>query len=321
MASAAVSPTIRLASGSLMPLVGFGTWKIATSDAPSVVKEALRVGYRHLDCASDYANEKEVGEGLAAAITELGIPRSEIFITSKLWNSNHRAEHVKEACELTLRDLGVDYLDLYLIHFPISVKHVAPYTRSDTPRDDKGAVLFDPVPLVETWRAMEALVDAGLVRNIGVSNFSSQLILDLLAYARIPPAVNQVERHPYLGQERLVRFCAAHNIHVTGFSPLGSPSYVPLGGVPSHVVSVTDLDSVKAIAAKHGATPAQVVLKWGISRGTSIVPKSSSLARVKENLESVHVPLTAEDLEVLDKLNVNMRFNDPINFWGVDIHA
>lgn len=320
MATSSITvPTARLVSGATIPQIGFGTWKAGKGEVSKAVKHALSVGYKHLDCAADYANQDEVGEGIAAAISEGHITREDLWVTSKLWNTDHAREHVRPACEQTLKELGLDYLDLYLIHFPIPMKYTGEH--SDAPRDEDGNVIFAKVSIRETWEAMEELVDAGLVKHIGVSNFSSQLIMDLLTYARIPPEVNQIELHPYLAQTRLVEFCKAHDIHVTAFSPLGSPSYVPLGMVDSSLVSLFDQEAIKTIAAKHDTTPAQVILKWGVARGTSIVPKSTNPDRIAANLASAAVPLDDEDIKAITALDRGLRFNDPINFWGVDIWA
>lgn len=316
----AAMPTARMATGAAIPLVGLGTWKAGTGEVAAAVKHALKVGYRHLDCASDYANEAEVGQGIAEAIKEFDIKREDIWVTSKLWNTNHSKEHVRWACEESLKDLGLDYLDLYLIHFPIAMKHTEETKRSGAPIGPDGKVEFAPVSIMETWQAMEELVDAGLVRHIGVSNFSSALLMDVLRYARIRPAVNQIEIHPYLTMDRLVTYCQENDVHVTAFSPFGSPSYVPRGfdgGEPSPM----SLDVIKGIAGKHGVSPGQVVLRWGTQRGISVIPKSSNPSRIEENLGCVSFTLDDEDMKAISALNKNRRFNDPVSFWGADIWA
>jgi len=257
-----------------MPIIGMGLWKLEQDKAAKAVRDAIAMGYRHLDSATDYANEAQVGEGISQALAEGLCCRDELWVTSKLWNTDHRAEHVRPALERNLHDLQVDYLDLYLIHFPIALRHVPHETRYPADWiDDPGAanprMELAAVPLAETWAAMEDMVAAGLVRHIGVSNFASGLIHDLLTYAKIPPAVAQVEAHPYLTQEGYVRLCHERDITVTAFSPLGALSYVSLN-MASDADTVLDEPVVKAAAERLGKTPAQVVLHWGIQRNVAM---------------------------------------------------
>jgi D-xylose reductase len=309
------SSTLRLAGGGQMPAIGLGFWKVDGAMAPGLAEEAARAGYRHFDCASDYGNEAEVGAGLQR-IERAGIVRREdLWITSKLWNTDHAAEHVRAACERSLRDLKVDYLDLYLIHFPIALEYVSPEKRYPTGwfHDPDAA---DPrmkparVPIAETWQAMEELVAAGLVKNIGVSNFGTSLLRDLLSHAKIRPAVLQVEMHPYLTQEKLVRFCQQEKIGVTAFSPLGARSYVQLG-MATEADSVLNEQVVRDTAARHKKTTAQVVLHWAVQRGTAAIPKSTNPERLRENLSIFDFELTAEEMAAISALDRNRRFNDP----------
>ena len=308
-------PPILLANGSALPPVGLGLWKLAQADAPALVREALRVGYRHLDSACDYGNEPAVWQGIRAAIADKTVRRDDLWVTSKLWNTYHAPEHVRPACERTLRDLGLDYLDLYLIHFPIAQAFVPfderyPPGWFADPADPAAGMASARVPLVETWRAMERLVTAGLVRHIGVSNYGVSLLRDLLNTATVRPAVLQVEMHPYLTQDKLLRFCQQERIAVTAFSPLGSPSYVPLG-MAGPDESVMDEPVVTAAAARTGRTPAQVLLRWGVQRGTAVVPKTANPARLVENLAATGFELSSEDMAAITGLNRNRRFNDP----------
>lgn len=308
-------PTLKLSSGDELPSVGLGLWKVKKANAAALVREAIHVGYRHLDAACDYGNEPEVGQGIHLALQDNLVRREDLWVTSKLWNTYHAPEHARPAVERTLRDLRLDYLDLYLIHFPIAQTFV-PFEKRYPP-----GWFFDPdapepkieparVPIADTWRAMEDLVRAGLVKNIGVSNFGCSLIRDLLASAQIPPAVLQVEMHPYLAQPKLLRFCHAEGIAVTAFSPLGAPSYVPLNmATPSD--SVMEQSVVRDAAAIHGRTPAQIVLRWGVQRGTAIVPKTSRPERLRENLALFDFQLTPEQMDALDALDIGKRFNDP----------
>jgi diketogulonate reductase-like aldo/keto reductase len=302
------------------PPVGFGCWKVANDEAAATVCQAIERGYRHLDCAADYGNEREVGEGIRMALEKGFIKdRAELFVTSKLWCTDHRREHVLPALKRTLSDLGLEYVDLYLIHFPISIKHVDPTVRypagfvfdpSAGSREEGARMILDPVPVSETWGAMEALVDAGLARFIGLSNFNIQGVRDVLSYCRIPPAVLQVELHPNLQQNKLLRFCRESDIAVTAFSPLGAGSYVPLGTARSDE-SVLGHPVVMRLAEAHGRTPGQIVLRWGVQRGTSVVCKTSRAERLSENLSLFDFELTPTEMEEMSTLETGRRFNDP----------
>jgi len=227
-------PTQSVGATGQMPLIGLGLWKINKETVADTVVEAIRAGYRHLDSACDYGNEKEVGEGIKRALDEGLCTREELWITSKLWNTYHHPDHVIMAMDQSLNDLGLEYLDLYLIHFPIALEYIPFETRYPPewvfdPSDDTPMMKPAKVPLSDTWGAMETLVDSGLARHIGVCNYGVSLMRDLLNYARIPPAVLQVESHPFLTQDKLMRFCAEEDIAVTAFSPLAALSYLELG--------------------------------------------------------------------------------------------
>lgn len=298
-----------------MPPVGFGLWKIPREDTADAVVEAIRAGYRHFDSAADYANEAESGEGFARAIAEGLVTRKELWITSKLWNTFHAPEHVEEACRKTLADLRLDCLDLYLIHFPIALEYVAIEERYPP------EWLFNPdaaepemrpakVPLYQTWHAMEALVEKGLVNRIGVCNYNSALIHDLMTYATILPSHLQIESHPYLTQEKLIRCAKGYGIDVTAFSPLGAQSYFELNMADAGE-SLLGAAPVIVAAQAHGKTPAQVLLKWGVQRGTSIIPKTCRPERMRENLAIDNFELSAFEMMAINSLNQNRRFNDP----------
>lgn len=298
-----------------MPSVGLGFWKVPNAEAASLVVDAIRIGYRHLDCAADYGNEAEVGLGISNAIQGGLVRREDLWVTSKLWNTFHRPEHVSVALKKSLHDLRLDYLDLYLIHFPIALKYVPIETRYPSgwfhdPSDAKPRMVPDSVRISETWGAMEEVVDQGLVRSIGISNFGVSLIRDLLSYCRIRPTVLQVESHPYLVQSKLLRYCQQESIAYTAFSPLGAPSYVPLG-MATDADSVLERPEVKEIARRHGKTPAQVVLRWGVQRGTAVIPKTSRIERLKENLNVGDFELTVEEMNSIQSMDQNKRFNDP----------
>lgn len=304
--------------GDNLPAVGFGLWKIDKPDTANLVHAAVEAGYRHLDSAADYGNEKEAGEGIKSALAAGLCQREELWVTSKLWNTYHRPEHVRAACEKTLSDLGLDYLDLYLIHFPIALKFVDFDVRYPPewffdPDAEVPRMEIDPVPLHQTWAAMEDLKESGLVKHIGVCNYNSALLHDLMAYAKQKPEVLQVEAHPYLSQERLIKLAQNYGMTVTAFSPLGALSYVSLD-MAAENESVLETDAVKTAAARLGKTPAQVVLRWGVQRGTAIIPKTARKERLKENLALFDFELSAEEMQAISALNSNRRFNDPAVF-------
>jgi len=304
--------------GDNLPAVGFGLWKIDKPDTAGLVHAAIEAGYRHLDSAADYGNEKEAGEGIKSALAAGLCQREELWVTSKLWNTYHRPEHVRAACEKTLSDLGLDYLDLYLIHFPIALKFVDFDVRYPPewffdPDAEAPRMEIDPVPLHQTWAAMEDLKESGLVKHIGVCNYNSALLHDLMAYAKQKPEVLQVEAHPYLTQERLIKLAQDYGMTVTAFSPLGALSYVSLD-MATENEAVLETDAVKTAAARLGKTPAQVVLRWGVQRGTAIIPKTARKERLKENLALFDFELSAEEMQAISALNSNRRFNDPAVF-------
>tara|TARA_R110000765_G_scaffold32230_4_gene75043 strand:- start:196 stop:1161 length:966 start_codon:yes stop_codon:yes gene_type:complete len=305
-------------SQSKMLKVGFGLWKIPQDICADAVYEAIKAGYRHLDSACDYGNEVQVGQGIKRAIDEGICAREDLWITSKLWNTYHAKEHVQQAIERSLADLQLDYLDLYLIHFPIAQPFVAfddrypPEWISD-PSAENPKMELAPVPLYQTWQAMEALVEKGLTKEIGVCNYNTGLLNDLMAYAKIKPAMLQVESHPYLTQERLMKLANQYDIQVTAFSPLGALSYLELD-MAGAAESVLEQSVVKAAAQRLGKTPAQVVLRWGVQRGNAIIPKTSRPERLAENLAIFDFELSQQEMDDINALNSNRRFNDPGHF-------
>lgn len=301
-----------------IPSVGFGLWKVAPEICAETVYQAIKVGYRHLDSACDYGNEQQVGDGIKRAIDDGLCTRDELWITSKLWNTFHAAEHVEVGLQKSLDDLQLEYIDLYLIHFPIAQKFVPIETRYppdwvDQPFSDDPKMVLAKVPLHETWKAMEALVDQGKTKRIGVCNYNSGLMHDLMSYARIKPAMLQIESHPYLTQERLIKLCRQYDIPVTAFSPLGALSYLELD-MADKKESVLQQSVVIKAGERLGKTPAQVVLRWGVQRGTAIIPKTSKVERMYENLAIFDFELNEQEMQKISGLNANRRFNDPGHF-------
>ena len=301
-----------------MPHIGFGLWKIAPDHCAEVVYEAVKSGYRHFDSACDYGNEKQVGEGLQRAMREGLCSREDLWVTSKLWNTYHHPDHVLPAMKKSLSDLQLDYIDLYLIHFPIALAYVPFETRYPPEWTyDPSAVIpaMHPVnvPLQETWRAMEQLKTFGLVKHIGICNYNSGLLHDLMNYAIEPPEMLQIESHPYLTQERLIKLAQHYGIGVTAFSPLGAMSYFELDMADQHE-SVLAHSVIRAAASRTHKTAAQIVLRWGLQRGTSLVVKSVNTERMQENLSLDDFDLTAAEMDAISGLNINRRFNDPGDF-------
>lgn len=301
-----------------MPLVGFGAWKVPKATCADTIYNAIKSGYRLIDGAQDYANEKECGQGVNRAIKEGIIKREDIFITSKLWNTFHAKEHVKKMLKRTLSDWGLEYLDLFLIHFPIAQKYVDPevrYPPTFVNDVEKNVAYFQNTPISETWAALEECVEEGLVKNIGISNFNAGLIRDLLTYAKIRPAVLQVEHHPYLTQEALINYVQSENIAITAYSTFGPQSFIELNH-PSVGKQVTVLEhpTVVNIAGSHSKTPAQVILRWATQRKIAVIPKSNHQARLEQNLKSYDFDLSEDELKAISSLNIGLRFNNPADW-------
>ena len=280
-----------------MPVLGFGTLIPDAAVTISATRDALEAGFRHFDCAERYRNEREVGEALQAGLATGGIAREDIFVTTKLWNTNHRPERVEPAFEASLDRLGLNYLDLYLSHTPFAFQ---PGDEQD-PRDPSGNILYDrDVNLLETWRAMESLVDHGKCRAIGLSDITLDGLLPIYESARIKPAVVQVEAHPYLPETELLEFCKQKDIAFLAFAPLGHG--IRPGPIEDPIIS--------AIAARVEKTPAQVLLAWAVQRGTALLTTPRTAARARENFDIFALPEDA--LDEINRIQTRQRFNEVV---------
>ena len=274
-------PVVMLNNGQTIPQFGFGVFLVPPGEAAAAVSTALEAGYRHIDTAQAYRNEKEVGE----AVAKSGLSRGELYLTTKLGNADHRPDDARRAFEASLDALGTDYVDLYLIHWPLPTRYDGDF--------------------VSTWRTLEEFYRDGRARSIGVSNFQPHHIRRLHEETEIPPAVNQIEVHPYLTQNPVREFCAQHQIAIEAWSPLTRGGEL-----------LTDPEIVP-IAERTGKTPAQVVLRWHIERGDIVFPKSVTPARIRENIDIFDFELTADDHEVITALDRGMRVGpDPDTFAG-----
>lgn len=294
--------TLALANGDVMPALGLGTWRAEPSAVAKVVRQALELGYRHIDAAAIYGNEAEIGEALEQAFADGVVRREELWITSKLWCDCHAPEDVRPALERTLADLRLTYLDLYLIHWPVVLRPGVQF-----PQSAEDLVPLEQVPLAPTWAAMEDLQSAGLCRHIGVSNVSQAKLQALLEQARVVPAVNQVERHPYLQQPDLLAYCREKGIILTAYSPLGA-------GRTDNPSPVLADPVITSLAAERGATPAQVLLAWGLACGTVVIPKALGREHLAANLAAQDLELDAEAMAQLAALERRERFVDG-SFW------
>lgn len=270
-------------NGNEMPIVGLGTFRVENSDeCKASVKHAIENGYTHIDTAMVYENEEKVGEGIAEGLAATGKQRSDLFITSKLWLADYGRENVADAYETSLNKLGLDYLDLYLMHWPGT----------------------DEALMIDTWQGMEDLYKNDRVKNIGVSNFKTEHFEALLAQVSIKPVINQVEFHPYLLQESLSRYLEVQNIHMESWSPLMN-------------AQILEDDTVKSVASEVGKSPAQVIIRWNIEHGVVVIPKSVTPSRIEENLNVFDFQLTSAQIEKLDKLNEDRRIGpDPSEYSG-----
>ncbi|CAG9810428.1 unnamed protein product [Chironomus riparius] len=294
-------PAVKLNDGRDMPIFGLGTWNSPKGQVEQAVKDAIDCGYRMIDCAHCYGNEHEVGNALKEKITDGTVKRDDLFITTKLWNTFHHPNSVRPAFEVSLKNLQLDYVDLYLIHWPMSYKEDGDKL---FPLDANGEFIDGGADFVDTWKAMEELVDSGLVRSIGVSNFNARMIDRVLKNSRITPVTNQVECHPYLNQQKLKAYCEARKILITAYSPLGSPAR-PWAekGEPLLV----EEPKIVEIAKNHSKNPAQILLRYQVQRGNIVIPKSVTKERIAANFEIFDFMLSDNEVKEIDGLDCGRR--------------
>ena len=298
-----MATSYKLFTGAPMPTIGLGTWQSPAGAVKTAVISAIEAGYRHIDCAAFYANEAEVGEGLADVLSRGVVKREDLFITSKLWAMSSHPDEVASALDKTLSDLGTPYVDLYLIHWPFFIAKGSP----TFPPPEEYRLGYSPEQYLAVWRELEKAVDNGKARHIGTSNMSARKLEALLAKARVRPAVNQVELHPALPQQQLVDWCLLRGIGVTAYCPLGSPARPARMVTDSDPSLLTD-PNVVCIASAHGVTPGQILLRWAVQRGTIAIPKSVTPARIAQNIDVFSWSLTPEEMLIVGRLNTHHRF-------------
>jgi len=297
-------------NGDQLPVLGLGTWKSKPGEVYQAVLWAIKSGYRHIDCAAVYMNEKEVGQALSQAMTDGLVKREELFITSKLWNNAHRKEDVKGALKQTLKDLNLDYLDLYLIHWPISFKSGISFAQT---REE--FYTYQDVPLSSTWQGMQDMKNLKLVRHIGVSNFNIRNLKELINVGGQGPEMNQIEMHPFLPQKKLVEFCKNNNILLTAYSPLGSQDRSKAIKKADEPSLLNDPE-IATLAMKYNVTAGQLLIAFSINRDIAVIPKSINESRIAENFASYQIQIQEEDMGLLLNMEKNYRFIDGTFFTG-----
>ncbi|VDD75400.1 unnamed protein product [Mesocestoides corti] len=288
-----------LNSGYKIPSVGFGTFAAPVNVVRDAVICAIETGYRHIDCAMFYKNEEEVGAAISKSMASQNLRREDLFITSKLWCDSHKPDDVRPSCELSLKKLGLEYLDLYLIHWPVSF-HTKPGKEFSI--DDPDAIEFEEHPLEDTWKAMESLVSAGLVKSIGVSNFNRKQLDRILKICTIPPAVNQIEVSVNCMNTKMIEYCHSKGIQVEAYAPFGSP-----GVMKGKVLPLFEAPFVKKIADAHNKTTAQVLLRHALQRGLVVLCKSTTESRIKSNFQLFDFELTEAEMHILNTSGCNVR--------------
>eukprot|EP00057_Strongylocentrotus_purpuratus_P033618 XP_792112.1 PREDICTED: alcohol dehydrogenase [NADP(+)] [Strongylocentrotus purpuratus] len=289
--------SVTLPSGHAMPLVGLGTWKLKADEVAGAIGAAVDAGYRHFDCALIYGNEKEVGVALREAMQRLGLKREDVFITTKVWNTFHAKEDVAECFNRSLTDLQLDYIDLYIMHWPLGFQNLGPTVMF--PRTETGDIVYSDVHYLETWSAMEDLVKTGKCKSLGLSNFNSKQLDDVLQHSTVPPSVLQVESHPFLPQVELLNFCRERSVVVSAYSPLGCGDRAwKLSGEPS----IFDDPGLLKIAQRLRKSIAQVAIRFQVQRGIPVIPKSATPSHIQENINVFDFELSEDDMALLSSL-------------------
>ncbi|KAL7636251.1 UNVERIFIED_CONTAM: hypothetical protein RMT77_013009 [Armadillidium vulgare] len=295
-------PRVSFSNGLSVPIIGLGTWGSAPGEVTAAVKEAISSGYRHIDCARVYGNEPEVGAGIKAKLQDGTIKREDLFVTTKLWLTDAKKEYVVPALKGQLKSLGLTYVDLYLIHWPVNLRHGDEYF----PKKEDGSTDFGPdYDLVGVWRGMEQAVNEGLAKSIGLSNYNKRQVETILKNAKVKPVTNQVECHPYFSQKKLISFCKSNGLTITAYSPLGSPSR-PVKGDSDPVLLEDPV--VLELAKKYNKNAGQILIRYQIENGNIVIPKSVTPSRIKSNFDVFDFKLSSEDLKKLEDLNRNFRY-------------
>ena len=289
---------LTLNTGANIPVIGLGTWKSNVGEVYQAVRWALKLGYKHFDCASIYNNQQEIGQAFTDAFREDNLKREDIFVTSKLWNDSHYPQDVLPELKQTLKELKLDYIDLWLMHWPIAQKK-----GTTIPQNDEDMISLSKLDLSLTYKEMEKAQKQGLTKSIGVSNFGKKNLEHIISECEIIPSINQIESHPYLTQSDLIDFCKKNMITVTAYSPLGS-------GTSSNDYNLLKDKTITSIAHKLNITPAQVLLSWQINRGVIVIPKSVKEQHLRDNLKAINIQLDNKDMQEIEALNKNHRYID-----------
>ncbi|KAL5290865.1 hypothetical protein ACFFRR_010326 [Megaselia abdita] len=293
------APKVKLNNSLEMPCLGLGTYQSEHDEGEKAIKYAVDIGYRHFDTAFFYQNEAEVGKALRDKIAEGVVKREDVFVVTKLWNVHHAPELVEPACQKSLDNLGLGYIDLYLMHLPVAYKYID--EKNLLPKNEEGVLQLDDIDYLDTYKAMEKLVKKGLVKSIGVSNFNSEQIERVLKNCEIKPVTNQVECHPMLNQKKLIQFCKERDIFLTAYCPVARPN--PSEKKPTFLYG----EEMEKLTKKYNKTGPQIALRYLIQLGAIPIPKSITPSRIKENFEVFDFELSAEDMQIMDKFNTGER--------------
>ncbi|KAK2575284.1 hypothetical protein KPH14_008136 [Odynerus spinipes] len=290
-------PVVTLANGYKMPIFALGTYLSQSGEVEKAVMDAIDLGYRHIDTAFFYQNEQEIGTAVQAKIKDGTVKREDLFITTKLWNNRHKEENVVAACKKSLENLGLTYIDLYLMHWPFAFQE----GEELIPRDKDGKLVLSDTDYIETWKGMEECVNQKLTRSIGISNFNSEQVARLMKSAKIIPVNNQVEISVNLNQEELINFCKKFNIVVSGYSPLGRP------GNRLGINNSLDSPTIIQIAQKYKKTPAQIALRYVYQQGAAVIAKSVTQSRIEENIKIFDFELSSDEMTAIKAIGTGER--------------